>query len=59
MNVPRSAGSFLGSLSTVKSHQLGSLVIREVLARAGVDPAEVSEVIMGQVSQWQHTMACQ
>ncbi|XP_043196433.1 acetyl-CoA acetyltransferase, cytosolic-like isoform X2 [Amphibalanus amphitrite] len=42
-------GSFLGSLSTVKSHQLGSLVIKEVLARAGVDPSEVSEVIMGQV----------
>ena len=45
------AGSFLGSLSTVKSHQLGSLVIKEVLARAGVDPSEVSEVIMGQVSR--------
>ena len=43
-------GSFLGALSSVKSHQLGSLVIKEVLARAGVDPAEVSEVIMGQVS---------
>lgn len=42
-------GSFLGSLSTVNSSQLGSLVIKEVLARAGVDPADVSEVIMGQV----------
>ncbi|XP_037082626.1 acetyl-CoA acetyltransferase, cytosolic-like [Pollicipes pollicipes] len=42
-------GSFLGALSSIKSHELGSIVIREVLSRAGVDPADVSEVVLGQV----------
>ncbi|KAJ9595252.1 hypothetical protein L9F63_013440, partial [Diploptera punctata] len=39
-----------GSLSTFKAHELGSLVIKEALARAKVEPHEVSEVIMGQSS---------
>jgi len=42
-------GSFLGALSSKASHELGSVVMREVLSRAGVDPADVSEVVMGQV----------
>lgn len=44
------AGSFCGSLSVLKSHDLGSLVIKEVLKQASVDPADVSEVVLGQVS---------
>ena len=42
-------GSFNGALSSVPAHYLGEVVIREVLARAGVEPGEVSEVILGQV----------
>lgn len=42
-------GSFLGGLSGVSAHFLGQTVIENVLGRAGVDKADVSEVIMGQV----------
>ena len=42
-------GSFNGALASVPAHYLGETVIREVLARAGVEPGEVSEVILGQV----------
>jgi acetyl-CoA C-acetyltransferase len=42
-------GSFNGALASVPAHELGAVVIQEVLRRAGVSAAEVSEVIMGQV----------
>ena len=42
-------GSFNGSLSTLPASDLGTIVINEALKRAGVDAADVSEVIMGQV----------
>ncbi|HEY0822419.1 MAG TPA: beta-ketoacyl synthase N-terminal-like domain-containing protein, partial [Ramlibacter sp.] len=42
-------GKFGGSLAKIPATELGSLVIREALARAKVDPAQVGEVIMGQV----------
>lgn len=42
-------GKFGGSLAKVAATDLGSIVIREALARANVDPALVGEVIMGQV----------
>ncbi|MET3662267.1 acetyl-CoA C-acetyltransferase [Aquamicrobium ahrensii] len=42
-------GSFSGSFANMPAHELGAIVIREVLARAGVDAAEVDEVILGQV----------
>ncbi len=42
-------GKFGGSLAKVSTSDLGSIVIREALARAKVDPASVGEVIMGQV----------
>jgi len=41
-------GAFGGSLSSLKAHQLGSVVISEVMKRANVDTNEVSEVILGQ-----------
>ncbi|MFN3307390.1 MAG: beta-ketoacyl synthase N-terminal-like domain-containing protein, partial [Candidatus Kapaibacteriota bacterium] len=44
-------GSFLGSLSNFTAPQLGSIAIREVVRRAGIQPEEVSEVIMGEVLQ--------
>ncbi|SFT42866.1 acetyl-CoA C-acetyltransferase [Mesorhizobium sp. YR577] len=42
-------GSFNGSFANTPAHELGAVVVKEVLARAGVDAAEVDEVILGQV----------
>jgi acetyl-CoA C-acetyltransferase len=42
-------GSFNGALSSLAAHALGEVAIRAALARAHVDPADVDEVIMGQV----------
>ncbi len=44
-------GRFGGSLKDVEAHELGAAAIREALARAGVEPGEVDEVVMGQVGQ--------
>jgi acetyl-CoA C-acetyltransferase len=42
-------GSFNGSLSSLPAHALGEVAIKAALERAKVDPADVDEVIMGQV----------
>lgn len=42
-------GSFLGSFAKTPAHDLGTAVIEAVVERAGIDKAEVSETIMGQV----------
>jgi acetyl-CoA C-acetyltransferase len=42
-------GGFQGSLSALSAVELGTLVIREAVARAGIQPADVQEVIMGNV----------
>jgi acetyl-CoA C-acetyltransferase len=42
-------GTLSGALSSVTAHYLGEIVIRETLSRAGVEPGEVSEVILGQI----------
>ena len=42
-------GSFMGSFAAVPAHELGKTVIIAALESAGVDPADVSEVILGQV----------
>ncbi|HEX8374653.1 MAG TPA: acetyl-CoA C-acetyltransferase [Geminicoccaceae bacterium] len=42
-------GSFNGALSALPAHELGKTVIKAALERANVDPAEVSEVILGQI----------
>ena len=44
-------GKYLGGLSSFTAPQLGAMVVREAVSRAGVDPAAVEEVIMGQVVQ--------
>ncbi len=44
-------GSYGGSLKTVTAKDLGALVIREALSRAGVEPSQVDEVMMGCVLQ--------
>jgi len=42
-------GAFLGGLATVPAHELGATAISAALKRAGVDPADVDEVVLGQV----------
>ena len=45
------AGKFQGSLKDFRATDLGALVVRESVKRAGVDVASVDEVIMGCVIQ--------
>ncbi|MGB0661943.1 MAG: acetyl-CoA C-acetyltransferase [Mangrovicoccus sp.] len=42
-------GSFLGSFANTPAHDLGATVLDAVVARAGIDKADVSETILGQV----------
>jgi acetyl-CoA C-acetyltransferase len=42
-------GKFLGSLKDLTAPELGALVVREAVSRAGIDPASVDECIMGNV----------
>jgi acetyl-CoA C-acetyltransferase len=42
-------GAFNGALSSVPAHFLGQVAIAEAMRRAGVEPGEVSEVVMGQI----------
>src|SRR5690606_13983179 len=42
-------GSFNGSLGSLPAHELGEVAIKAALERAGVQPGDVSEVILGQV----------
>ncbi len=42
-------GKFQGSLSDLTAPELGAIVVREAVKRAGIDPAQVNEVIMGNV----------
>jgi acetyl-CoA C-acetyltransferase len=42
-------GSFNGAFAAIPAHELGAVAIKAALERAGVEPARVSEVIMGQI----------
>ncbi len=42
-------GSFNGSFATTPAHDLGATVLDALVARAGIDKADVSETILGQV----------
>jgi acetyl-CoA C-acetyltransferase len=44
-------GKFLGSLSTLSAPELGAIAIREAVKRAGIDAADIEELIMGNVVQ--------
>jgi len=44
-------GKFLGALKDFTAMQLGAMVVREAVRRAGVDPAAIDECIMGNVIQ--------
>ena len=42
-------GSFNGAFASTPAHELGAAAIEAVVARAGVDKADISETILGQV----------
>ena len=42
-------GSFNGSFANTPAHDLGAAMIEAVVARAGIDKAEIAETILGQV----------
>ena len=42
-------GRFLGSLKGLAATELGAIVVREAVRRAGIDPATVDECLMGNV----------
>lgn len=44
-------GKFLGALKSFKATELGAIAVREAVTRAGVNPEDVDEVIMGCVIQ--------
>ncbi|PSJ38241.1 acetyl-CoA C-acyltransferase [Zobellella taiwanensis] len=44
-------GTLGGSLKDVHQHDLGAITIREAVLRAGIEPAMVNEVIVGNVGQ--------
>jgi len=44
-------GKFLGAVKGLKATELGAIAVREAVKRAGVDPEDVDEVIMGCVIQ--------
>ena len=52
LSATRSAvGSFGGSLKPLTSVELGALAVKEALSRAGVEAAEVGDVVLGNVLQ--------
>jgi acetyl-CoA C-acetyltransferase len=42
-------GSFNGALSSLPAHELASVAVKSAFERAGVSPAEVDELILGQI----------
>ncbi len=42
-------GRFMGALASISAPRLGAVAIRAAVERAGIDPAQVDEVLMGQV----------
>ncbi|MGN6285029.1 MAG: acetyl-CoA C-acetyltransferase [Afipia sp.] len=42
-------GSFNGAFANTPAHELGAVAIKAALERAGIEPARVSEIIMGQI----------
>ncbi len=42
-------GSFNGALSSLPAHELGKVAIKAAIERAGIEPGDVSEVILGQI----------
>ena len=47
--VRTATGRFMGTLADLKAPELGAIAIKEAVARAGIKPSDVDEVIMGNV----------
>ena len=50
-------GAFGGTLKDVPAAELGALVVKEAVSRAGIKPEQVDEVIFGNVG-WSRTECC-
>ena len=44
-------GRFLGALSSIPAPKLGSVAVKAAVERAGIDPVEIEEILMGNVVQ--------
>lgn len=44
-------GSYGGTLKNISARELGAICIKEAIERAGIDPATIDEVVMGNVLQ--------
>ena len=44
-------GSYMGGLKTIEAYDLGAIVLNAVIHRAGIEPHQVDDVIMGQAYQ--------
>jgi len=42
-------GKFLGVLKSLSAPELGAIAVREAVARAGLDPSQIDECILGNV----------
>ncbi len=42
-------GKFMGGLASLPATRLGALAVREAVRRAGIDAAQIDEVLLGQV----------
>ena len=42
-------GDYCGSLKDIPPTELGARVVREAIARAGVDPAQIGQCVFGNV----------
>jgi acetyl-CoA C-acetyltransferase len=42
-------GSFNGAFASVQAHVLGTAAVQAAIASAGIDPADIDEVILGQI----------
>jgi acetyl-CoA C-acetyltransferase len=44
-------GSFNGAFANLAAHELGAIAIKAAIARSGLEPSQIDEVILGQVLQ--------
>ena len=45
-------GSYGGNLKSISAIDMGAMVVKEAVNRAGIQPSDVDEVIIGQVGKW-------
>ena len=44
-------GRYMGGLKTIEAYDLAALVLNEAVRRAGIEPGQVDDVVMGQAYQ--------